>query len=437
MKVKWSKKYVSAGITGFLVVAASILFLLFLLKFDVVSRWIGAIISMLMPIILGLAFAYLLNPVQNFFENTCYRRLFKKLLAKKPKSKLPRVLSVATAITAALLVIGGLIGIMLPQLIGSVKGLIDKMPGYLANFKEWLDRMIVENHWLASIVGENSDELIARIQKSLESALPALQEMAGNVTGVVIGGAIGVVNAVTDFILGLVVSIYVMYSKERFAAQAKKVIAVEVDKSLLPILAETLAGCDNVRIINEDILKLDIDKIIAEETAGGGEAKVIGNLPYYITTPIIMKLLEETTVKSITIMMQKEVADRIKAAPGSKIYGAISVAVQYYCQVEKIADVPKTVFIPQPQVDSVVLRLVRKEDPGVEVLDKGIFFACVKAGFGQRRKTLLNSLQTVRGTSKAMIEECLAAAGVEAGRRAETLSLEEFGKISNEVYKRL
>lgn len=221
------------------------------------------------------------------------------------------------------------------------------------------------------------------------------------------------------------------------AAQAKKVIAVEVDKSLLPILAETLAGCDNVRIINEDILKLDIDKIIAEETAGGGEAKVIGNLPYYITTPIIMKLLEETTVKSITIMMQKEVADRIKAAPGSKIYGAISVAVQYYCQVEKIADVPKTVFIPQPQVDSVVLRLVRKEEPGVGVLDKGIFFACVKAGFGQRRKTLLNSLQTVRGTSKAMIEESLAAAGVEAGRRAETLSLEEFGKISNEVYKRL
>lgn len=221
------------------------------------------------------------------------------------------------------------------------------------------------------------------------------------------------------------------------AAQAKKVIAVEVDKSLLPILAETLAGCDNVRIINEDILKLDIDKIIAEETAGGGEAKVIGNLPYYITTPIIMKLLEETTVKSITIMMQKEVADRIKAAPGSKIYGAISVAVQYYCQVEKIADVPKTVFIPQPQVDSVVLRLVRRGEPAVEVLDKGIFFACVKAGFGQRRKTILNSLQTVRGTSKAMIEESLAAAGVEAVRRAETLSLEEFGKISNEVYKRL
>ena len=125
------------------------------------------------------------------------------------------------------------------------------------------------------------------------------------------------------------------------AAQAKKVIAVEVDKSLLPILAETLAGCDNVRIINEDILKLDIDKIIAEETAGGGEVKVIGNLPYYITTPIIMKLLEETTVKSITIMMQKEVADRIKAAPGSKIYGAISVAVQYYCQVEKIADLSR------------------------------------------------------------------------------------------------
>lgn len=224
MKVKWSKKYLSAGITAFFVVAASILFLLFLLKFDVVSKWVGTVISILMPIILGLAFAYLLNPVQNFFENTCYRRLFKNLLAKKPKSKLPRILSVTTAILVALLVIGGLIGIMLPQLITSVKGLIDKMPGYLANFKEWLDRMIVENHWLASVVGENSDELITRLQKSLEGALPALQEMAGNVTGVVIGGAIGVVNAVTDFILGLVVSIYVMYSKERFAAQTKKVM---------------------------------------------------------------------------------------------------------------------------------------------------------------------------------------------------------------------
>lgn len=224
MKVKWSKKYLSAGITAFFVVAASILFLLFLLKFDVVSKWVGTVISILMPIILGLAFAYLLNPVQNFFENTCYRRLFKNLLAKKPKSKLPQILSVTTAILVALLVIGGLIGIMLPQLISSVKGLIDKMPGYLTNFKEWLDRMIVENHWLASVVGENSDELITRLQKSLEGALPALQEMAGNVTGVVIGGAIGVVNAVTDFILGLVVSIYVMYSKERFAAQTKKVM---------------------------------------------------------------------------------------------------------------------------------------------------------------------------------------------------------------------
>lgn len=172
MKVKWSKKYLSAGITAFFVVAASILFLLFLLKFDVVSKWVGTVISILMPIILGLAFAYLLNPVQNFFENTCYRRLFKNLLAKKPKSKLPQILSVTTAILVALLVIGGLIGIMLPQLISSVKGLIDKMPGYLTNFKEWLDRMIVENHWLASVVGENSDELITRLQKSLEGRCP-------------------------------------------------------------------------------------------------------------------------------------------------------------------------------------------------------------------------------------------------------------------------
>lgn len=220
MKVKWSKKYVSAGITAFLVVAASILFLLFLLKIDAVVKWIGMILSILMPIILGLAFAYLLNPVQNFFENVCYRRLFKKLLAKKPDSKLPRVLSVVTTVLVALLVIGGLIGIILPQMMASVRGLFGNAAEYLNTFKGWLDRLIEENHWLASVLGENSDELIARIQKNLENTLPAMEEMAGSV----IGGAIGVVNGVTDFILGLVVSIYVMYSKERFAAQTKKVM---------------------------------------------------------------------------------------------------------------------------------------------------------------------------------------------------------------------
>lgn len=220
------------------------------------------------------------------------------------------------------------------------------------------------------------------------------------------------------------------------AERARRVIAVEVDSSVLPILEETLGEYSNVRIINEDVLKLDINRIIEEEQAE--RVKIIGNLPYYITTPIIMKLLdEEVKAESITVMMQKEVADRIKAGPGSKAYGAISAAVQYYCTVEKIIDVPRTVFVPQPKVDSVVLKFKLREQKAAVVQDKRLFFECIKAGFGQRRKTLLNSLQTVRGTSKEVIAASLAAAGIDASRRAETLTLEEFGKISNEVYKRL
>ncbi len=221
------------------------------------------------------------------------------------------------------------------------------------------------------------------------------------------------------------------------AAQiADKVFAVEIDKTLIPIIEENLKEFDNVEIINEDILKLDVNKIIDE--TGSKKVKIIGNLPYYITTPIIMKLLEDgVRAESITIMMQKEVADRIKASPGSKAYGAISVAVQYYCTVEKIASVPRSVFVPQPNVDSAVLRLnIRKEKP-VELTNQKLFFDCIKAGFGQRRKTLLNSLQTLQGTSKDLIGDSLKAAGVDPTRRAETLSLEEFAQISNEVDKRL
>ena len=213
------------------------------------------------------------------------------------------------------------------------------------------------------------------------------------------------------------------------ARRAKNVIAVEVDSSLIPILGETLSEYENV-------LKLDMNKIIEEEQSES--VKIVGNLPYYITTPIIMKLLEEEVkAESITVMMQKEVADRIKADPGSKAYGAISAAVQYYCTIEKIADVPKTVFVPQPKVDSVVLKFKIREKKAVEVQDKKLFFECIKAGFGQRRKTLLNSLQTVRGTNREIIAESLKAAEIDASRRAETLTLEEFGNISDEVYKRL
>lgn len=221
------------------------------------------------------------------------------------------------------------------------------------------------------------------------------------------------------------------------AEAAAKVIAVEIDRKLIPILSETLAEYDNVSIINQDILKTDVNKIIEEEKAAGsftGAVRIIGNLPYYITTPIIMGLLESgVKADSITVMMQKEVADRIKASPGGKIYGAISAAVQYYCTVEQIAVVPKEVFVPRPKVDSAVLNLyVRKEKP-VELIDEKMFFACIRSGFGQRRKTLLNSLTGMAGLSKEEIKDVLSAADIDPVRRAETLSMKEFAAIANEA----
>jgi 16S rRNA (adenine1518-N6/adenine1519-N6)-dimethyltransferase len=231
------------------------------------------------------------------------------------------------------------------------------------------------------------------------------------------------------------------------AAQiAKKVIAIEIDKSLIPILHDTLHDYDNVEIINEDILKLDINKIIDEFkkenqnqiSQDNTNVRIIGNLPYYITTPIIMKLLEDgVNAQSITIMMQKEVADRIKASPGTKDYGALSVAVQYYCTVERVANVPRGVFVPQPNVDSTVLRLDIREAKPVKLTNQKLFFDCVKAGFGQRRKTLLNSLQTLQGVDKEMVRESLEAAGIEPSRRAETLTLDEFAMLANEVNRRI
>ena len=181
------------------------------------------------------------------------------------------------------------------------------------------------------------------------------------------------------------------------AAQAAgRVIAVEIDKNLIPILNETLSEYDNVEIINKDILKADVNKIIENERVSNqikGEVKIIGNLPYYITTPIIMKLLEENvSASSIVVMMQKEVAERIKANPGTKEYGALSVAVQYYCTVDDIVDVPKEVFVPRPKIDSKVIRLNVRKEKSVKLSDRETFFKVVRAGFGQRRKTLLNSL---------------------------------------------
>lgn len=221
------------------------------------------------------------------------------------------------------------------------------------------------------------------------------------------------------------------------AQQAAKVIAIEIDSKLIPILGETLAEYDNVEVINQDILKTDLNGIINEQRQLGnftGDVKIIGNLPYYITTPIIMHILENSIhAESITVMMQKEVADRIKASPGNKTYGAISAAVQYYCEVEQVISVPKEVFVPRPKVDSAVLKLtIRKETP-VDLIDEKAFFACIKAGFGQRRKTLLNSLTGTYGLSKDEIRTILEKAGIDPVRRAETLDMNEFADIANGV----
>lgn len=219
------------------------------------------------------------------------------------------------------------------------------------------------------------------------------------------------------------------------AERAGKVIAIEIDKKLIPILKETLAEYDNVEVINADIMKTDLTEIVeANRLSDGGKVRVIGNLPYYITTPIIMKLLEESVpADSITIMMQKEVADRIKAEPGGKDYGALTVAVGFYCTITHVADAPKEVFVPRPKVDSTVIRLdLRKECP-VDLTDQKIFFETVKGGFGQRRKTLLNSLTGVRGLPKPDIADALDAAGIDQKRRAETLSLDEFAAVANEI----
>ena len=221
------------------------------------------------------------------------------------------------------------------------------------------------------------------------------------------------------------------------AERASFVTAIEIDGRLIPILEETLSEYDNIKIINQDILKTDLGEVIEESRRAGrftGKVHIIGNLPYYITTPIIMKLLEEQVpADSITVMMQKEVADRIKSAPGSRTYGAISVAVQYYCRVTKVADVPKEAFVPRPKVESTVLNLEPLDAKAIELKDEKLFMRCIKAGFAQRRKTLLNSLASAGGMDKDKVKKILASAGIDPGRRAETLTVEEFGRIANET----
>ena len=216
---------------------------------------------------------------------------------------------------------------------------------------------------------------------------------------------------------------------------AENVVAIEIDKTLIPILKETLADLDNVEVVNEDILKVDVQGLINEKL-NGGPVKLVANLPYYITTPIVMKLLEEDIpVTDIVVMVQKEVADRMNAKPSTKDYGALSVAVQYYCDTEIVAKAPRHMFVPQPNVDSIVIGLHVRDEKKYVVDNEDIFFKTVKASFGQRRKTLLNSLGGLGFLSKDEIREALQAANIDEKRRGETLSIDEFANLSNEINK--
>lgn len=214
--------------------------------------------------------------------------------------------------------------------------------------------------------------------------------------------------------------------------EAKRVIAIEIDKTLIPILGETLADKDNLDIINKDILKVDIHTLFRDMNVNGS-IKLIANLPYYITTPIVMKFLEEKIpLKGITVMIQKEVADRMKAKSGTKEYGALSVAVQYYCEPHIITKVPRSVFIPQPKVESTVINLEVLPEPRVKVKDEKLLFQIVRAAFGKRRKTLLNALSNSGLTfEKDEIREALERAHIDPKRRGETLSIEEFAILAD------
>ena len=216
---------------------------------------------------------------------------------------------------------------------------------------------------------------------------------------------------------------------EELALRAKKVIGVELDRSLLPILDETLGKYDNVEIIYGDILDIDIEKLI-EEKFEGQHIKVVANLPYYVTTPIIGKLIEENLkLESITVMVQKEVAERMASGPGSKVYGSLSVFVNFYSQPEILLNVPKTVFMPQPKIDSAVIKLKLKKD--LPDIDREKFFRVVKAGFSKRRKTILNALSSYDfDIEKDQIKALLEDLGIPPSQRAERLSQQDFIAIS-------
>lgn len=240
-----------------------------------------------------------------------------------------------------------------------------------------------------------------------------------------------------DFVLEIGPGIGTM--TQYLAQAAGKVAAVEIDRALIPILEDTLSEYDNVMVINEDVLKLDIPKLVDEEN-GGKPVKVVANLPYYITTPIIMGLFEKhVPMESITVMVQKEVADRMQVGPGTKDYGALSLAVQYYAEPYIVANVPPNCFMPRPKVGSAVIRLTSHAKPPVQVEDEKLMFRIIRASFNQRRKTLANGLNNAADLNipKDIIVESIEALGKGASVRGEALTLEEFAELSNIVFEKM
>ncbi len=240
-----------------------------------------------------------------------------------------------------------------------------------------------------------------------------------------------------DFVLEIGPGIGTM--TQYLCENAREVVAVEIDKNLIPILGDTLQEYDNVTVINEDILKLDINRL-AEEKNGGKPIKVVANLPYYITTPIIMGLFEShVPIDSITIMVQKEVADRMQVGPGTKDYGALSLAVQYYAKPEIIANVPPNCFMPRPNVGSAVIRLTRHAEVPVQVDDEKLMFKIIRASFNQRRKTLANGLNNSPEIHlpKEIIQESIEELGVPVTIRGEALTLDQFAEFSNIIGKKI
>ena len=234
-----------------------------------------------------------------------------------------------------------------------------------------------------------------------------------------------------DFVLEIGPGIGTM--TQYLAESAREVVAVEIDKNLIPILEDTLSAYDNVTVINDDILKVDIQKL-AEEKNGGKPIKVVANLPYYITTPIIMGLFEsEVPLSSITVMVQKEVADRMQTGPGSKDYGALSLAVQYYAEPYIVANVPPNCFMPRPAVGSAVIRLTRYEKKPVEVKDPAFMFKLIRASFNQRRKTLQNGLHNSSELQlpKEKVVQALEEMGLPAAVRGEKLDLAQFARLAD------